>query len=410
MKITKQMEFTTHLIKEFRRINQNNEFPHGIPVHSRGFHYFIVTRTGDLRMIPGNSTKGNPSIWSDFWNCKVRLYENNKSNYSNIDRVLVDCRIAGLIPHEWIIDLKSHPLGLSPDETELLENFEPEFSDLGYFSNMFNQKMPEFKDIKEEFEYGLEIESPQFKHQLYHIVIVIEKASYGNIIESVAKKHGADFIRFAGQPTLTRNSEVCKRAKAKGKPILFLYCSDCDPGGWFMPSALMKRTQEIYHNPLNKLVRVFLTREQIEEYDLPSSFEIKDKNYPEKVKQRFILETGSNICVELDALSPLQIEEILEKAIEQYSGITEDKEEYDEVVEKWENIKERMDETFDVSNFEDEYNEVKKLHDNLFDRIEEFKKEIEEEKEDIYEQKEEIKRNMIEQITEQLEDIKEELK
>lgn len=196
MKITKQMEYTTYMIKEFRKINQNAEFPTGIPIHSRGFHYFIVTRKGELRMIPGNSTKTNKSIWSDLWQCKVRLYENNPSNYSNIDRVLVDCRIAGLIPHEWIVDLKSHPLSLS-FESDLLEEYTFELGDLGYTS-IYTERMPEFENLQEEVEFNLEIIPPQFKHQEYHIVIVIEKASYRNIIESIKEKHGTDFISFAG--------------------------------------------------------------------------------------------------------------------------------------------------------------------------------------------------------------------
>ena len=406
MKITKQMEYTTYMIKEFRKINQNYEFPTGIPIHARGFHYFIVTRKGDLRMIPGNSTKTNKSIWSDFWQCKVRLYENNPSNYSNIDRVLVDCRIAGLIPYEWIVDLKSHPLGLSPDKIDLLEEYTSEIGDLGYTS-IYTEQMPEFENLLEEFEFNLEIIPPQFKNQEYHIVIVIEKASYGNIIDSIAEKHGTDVIRFAGQPTVTRNAEVCKRAKAKGKPILFLYCSDCDPGGWFMPTALMKRTEKIYPNPLNKLIRVFLTREQIEKYDLPSSFEIKDKNYSEKLKQRFVEETGSNICVELDALSPLQVEEILEEVIEKYSGIEEDLEEYNEAIEKWKNIKERMKEEFDVSDFEDEYEELKEKQDLLYDKVEEFKQDIQEEIDKVEEGKKELKERMIEYRVKQIEEIKE---
>jgi len=125
---------------------------------------------------------------------------------------------------------------------------------------------------------------------------------------------------------------VVTRAQEEGLPILLLYISDLDCGGWVMPSAFLDRINEIYPRKdddiQHEMIRVALSRQQATQYNLPSAFDPSDKGYSETQKERFIKESGGRECIELDALDETVLINLLETELKKYAALEEDEQEY----------------------------------------------------------------------------------
>ncbi len=275
-------------------------------VGNRRLHYWIGSLPESERMLPGKYG--------------LRPYRLNRDDYQNIacDKV-ADARIAGLIPWDCIVDDKNEQIHLAPP------------SQIGKKILWFpGINLPSITNIESMDTFYSNVTTPKFSHQDYHLLICIEKATAITTLKELAEKHGADLLVFRGQPSVTRINDAIKNARIKGKPIALFYISDLDIAGWNMPKACIRNINDIYPKE-NILVKILLSREQVIEYHLPAAFETKDKSYSKKQKDEFILQTGSNVCVELDALPENIIFELLDEALSQYSGLDKDRAQYNEL-------------------------------------------------------------------------------
>ena len=142
-----------------------------------------------------------------------------------------------------------------------------------------------------------------------------------DVLGPVCKKYGVNYVTFVGEVSITAVSDLAYRIMdAEEKPTRIFYVSDFDPAGQSMPvSAARKLEFMIDHYEILgdvRLTPLFLTAEQIAEYNLPR----KPIKASEKRAGKFREAHGAG-AVELDALEALhpgEMARILEQAILEY--------------------------------------------------------------------------------------------
>ena len=274
--VSKQVKWAVEMFWRYMK-EEKPETP-----YLRGLHYFIVSLPEEERQIPA---KGGGT----------RTYQNTKNEYKNLSRLIVEARIAGLIPFDILVDLKNEEVDITVKERRPPKLRGVSVDSGGYIS-LSTEYMKDFEKFIEDI--AIDVAKPKFYSQKYRITLVIEKSKARDKLRRLAMKYGADFIHFGGQFSVTRVYDIARLAKAENKPCLILYISDLDCSGWFMPEAFFRRLMQIYPNPENKIVRVALTKEQADKYNLPPSFEPDMKLYPKGQIKRFIEESGSDVCIE----------------------------------------------------------------------------------------------------------------
>jgi hypothetical protein len=155
----------------------------------------------------------------------------------------------------------------------------------------------------------------------YAIEIWAEKSTMNDVLEPLARRRNVTFVTGLGELSWTHCVWCVQRVLAHRKPTRILYVSDFDPSGQHMPVSVARKIEYLLrrdgHDDLDiKLDPVALTKEQVEEYELPR-IPIKDTD---KGKQAFEDRHGEG-AVELDALEALRpgaLSAIVEAAIDRY--------------------------------------------------------------------------------------------
>jgi hypothetical protein len=118
-----------------------------------------------------------------------------------------------------------------------------------------------------------------------YIEIWIEKEGLAGIVWKVASEYDVPVIPTKGFQSVTKLHEALERISAAydagAQSCVFYQFGDHDPSGVFIPEAIENRMAEFcqrYDCPLPEIVRVALTKEQIERYGLPSRPTKKEGN------------------------------------------------------------------------------------------------------------------------------------
>lgn len=364
MAISEQTYWIAEKAKKYREVTNLPTFD------TRRLLYWVGSLPEPERMMPGKSTAGK----GRYKKGEVRPFRINQWDYQNIvSDGLVEARVEGLIPWEWVTDGKNPAVidGIretKPDKS--IYTFIPAIQNIYMPSCLDIDAIPDFDEYIKNIRIQPEITEPQFAHQKYHICVMIEKATaIKKLTEIVKYKYGGDLSVFRGRASVTRINDVINNAKAKNKPIALFYISDCDVAGWDMPKSAFARMNEIYPAK-NIIIKVALTREQIKYHNLPTAWDadiekdLKAKKYSVDQVKQFKDESGSTECVELDALREDIMIQYLEDELEKYAGIDKDNEE-SKKLNKW---KEELKNSDDIKNINIERLKIlmKKLEDDNF--------------------------------------------
>lgn len=152
------------------------------------------------------------------------------------------------------------------------------------------------------------------------VEVWIEKTTMDDVLVPLCRNLSVNLVRFAGFGSEIAVARLLRRIASYDKPARILYVSDFDPAGDAMHVAVA-RTIEFYRPKLAPdadiaLQRIVLTREQVEQYELPR-IPIKDDD---RRKANFEAANGIG-AVELDALEALhpgELRRIVRAAIEPY--------------------------------------------------------------------------------------------
>jgi len=162
-----------------------------------------------------------------------------------------------------------------------------------------------------------------YLHDMQPMMVEIWSETEFESFHRLANRYKINYIPLQGFSSLTAIKTMLRRLKAIGKPGRILYVSDYDPAGLAMPISFSRHCQFAMWEveelageiaPEIKVDNVALTKEQVEEFDLP--------RMPIKVtdlrRASWELQHGEGaVEVEgMDATVPGELEKILETRIE----------------------------------------------------------------------------------------------
>lgn len=207
----------------------------------------------------------------------LQVIENKLKAYKSFGKHLVNGRREGIVDADRIVD-RTRALWQLPTWTDL----------------------DEFLDAVRR-SYRRE----KWSRQDYHVEVWCEKDAVAGVFEPITDEFEVALYPCRGYDSYSALREAGGRIRGTGKPAVILYFGDFDPSGEDIPRSFQKRLLEDFGTEVDLRV-IALTAEQIGEYDLPwNAVKLNDTRAPA------FLEKYGNIAVELDALDPRVLKDLL---------------------------------------------------------------------------------------------------
>lgn len=219
---------------------------------------------------------------------------NNRSQYQGLSQLLTQARLMGEIEWDCIEDRARRHMDLS-----------------GYIDG------PRF--IESEAQNVLTGYTRNLQQtQENYIEIFVEKDALATLFRKVAERYCIPVTTCRGYISADFVNKYKRRTmqNADRRPVV-LYFGDFDPSGVNMSESLENRMLYDFDIPVN-FIRPALNQEQIEKYNLPHVDE--DLKRGDSRAAKHVKKYGF-LAVELDALNPSDLSDIIHKAIQQQLNI-----------------------------------------------------------------------------------------
>lgn len=230
------------------------------------------------------------------------LLKNKQSQYQYLSESIKEARIDGRIPWGWIEDRTRSTdagdwNGMSPDDR-------------------FNHAFEWFKNTPERHH------RPRWQGQENYVEVWVEKEALAGVFADVCDdlkvvsfpNRGYTSITLLKQAAERIRKETQKKVPPMGdrKRAYILYFGDFDPSGQDIERNIREKLQDTF-NVRVEVDRKALTREQIDEYELPPQpAKTTDARY-----ESFVQEHG-DMAVELDALPPEDLKQLIRDSVDEY--------------------------------------------------------------------------------------------
>lgn len=224
-----------------------------------------------------------------------------RSGYVRLSKILVYARLKGLIPIDAMVDRTRRSIG----------------GDYEYHNHeqYFNDSFDYFKNCQDYYNL------PFWLKQLHYIEVWLEKDALSSLFNEVTKKYHVKIVPVRGYSSVTFLYEACKRLKKiqteqKEKEIVVLFFGDFDPSGLDIERVVLEYLEKFGVDlgvQFERFSRVALNLEHVQNYQLPP-------NPTKKADPRaetYISQYG-DVCWELDAIEPLELQRILGDSIVKY--------------------------------------------------------------------------------------------
>ena len=156
-----------------------------------------------------------------------------------------------------------------------------------------------------------------------HLVLIsVEKDALASVIEPVTSKYTVPLIVCRGFSSLGLLNEVAKPIRQTGKPTFIYHLGDYDPSGIIVSTAMENDLRSEYPDVKLTVKRIAVTPQQIKRWRLPTRPTKRDGNTHAK-------SFDSDHSVELDAIAPQRLRDLVEEAINRHLS----KEEFDRLSE-----------------------------------------------------------------------------
>lgn len=225
------------------------------------------------------------------------VYVNDKASYKALTNLLIRARLT-----------KDVPMASIEDSTRPIQ-------DGGGFST-FEQFVAQ---ETERFLVGYTRNLMQ--GQKNHVEIMLEKNALRTVIETVAREYCIPCTTGRGFSSLSPRYDLALRFKRSGKArLVLLMLTDFDPDGDEIAASFARSLRDDFNIQSIHAVKVALTAEDVQAYDLPSDMDAKvsSPNY-----QKFLKKYGSTKVVELDAAPVKLLQSKLREAIESVIDVAE---------------------------------------------------------------------------------------
>jgi ParB-like chromosome segregation protein Spo0J len=215
-------------------------------------------------------------------------YANDLESYKNLDSLLVRARLNGTVSRSAIAD-----------ETRPVTTW-----------TVFRDPQPFIRDALSNLLCGYYRDLMQ--SQPNHIEVLVEKNTVAKICETVCAKYCIPMTSGRGFCSLPPRQEMERRYRRSGKDkLILLVASDFDPEGETIAESFARYMRDDFGIDDIWAVKVALTSEQVEKFNLPPDMTAKLKSTNRK---KFVERHGENVW-ELEALEPEQLQTILDQAI-----------------------------------------------------------------------------------------------
>jgi len=221
------------------------------------------------------------------------VIDNSDPSYKRLSTVLVDARMEGLIEWEAMED-RSRRI-LEPNGWEGVESYVE--AERAHFLRRYR------RDLMQE--------------QLVAVEVWVEKDALSHLVYQVASRYCARVVvarGFASASYLNQARERILANAENGQDTTILYFGDLDPSGWEMPLDIQNRLEEMGVGESVKVKRCALNLDHVNQFKLshnPDQLKPGDPN-----AQKFVAQFGL-MAVELDALSPEDLQRLVQESIEQ---------------------------------------------------------------------------------------------
>jgi hypothetical protein len=220
-------------------------------------------------------------------------YRNNRASYQALSNLATRGRLKGIIPWAAVHD---------PTRDVITWNVHP---------NPQPYLQGQLGGLLKGYYRNLQLSQPN------HIEIVIEKSTVENIVRPVAADYCINVTPERGQCSLPPRHDIAERFRLSGKgKLILLILGDFDPDGEAIVNAFCKSMRDDFDIPMSKLEPrwVCLNHTQVRELELPPAMEAKttSKNF-----EKFVDKYGSTDTYELEAVPPVDMQQILRDAVEE---------------------------------------------------------------------------------------------
>ena len=214
--------------------------------------------------------------------------ENTRAAYCGLSKHLVNARLAGIVDDSRIVDRVRNTLRV------------PCWNDLPDFLETVRQSYRREK----------------WTRQPYALVVWCEKDAVAGVLQPVTDRYEVLLFPCRGYDSYSALKDAGERIRRAGRPTVVLYLGDFDPSGQDMPRDIRDRLTRDFGATFDLRV-IALTREQVDEHDLP-------QNFAKRTDSRaaaFIARHG-DIAVELDALPPNVLQALVREHLDQFFDVT----------------------------------------------------------------------------------------
>ena len=155
------------------------------------------------------------------------------------------------------------------------------------------------------------------QNQQKYVEVWTEKDALTSIIEKQTWIYCCRIVVLRGQSSRTFVNDYAERAQRairNGQNPVIIYVGDMDPTGCRIPYSVKNRLEKKYSIQI-ELDRVALNLDQIAFFELPSS---PDALKPKDPNFKWFRNQGFDKAVEVDALHPRDLQDILKQALEKH--------------------------------------------------------------------------------------------
>ena len=214
--------------------------------------------------------------------------ENTRAAYCGLSKHLVNARLAGIVDDSRIVDRVRNTLRV------------PCWNDLPDFLETVRQSYRREK----------------WTRQPYALEVWCVKDAVAGVLQPVTDRYEVLLFPCRGYDSYSALKDAGERIRRAGRPTVVLYLGDFDPSGQDMPRDIRDRLTRDFGATFDLRV-IALTREQVDEHDLP-------QNFAKRTDSRaaaFIARHG-DIAVELDALPPNVLQALVREHLDQFFDVT----------------------------------------------------------------------------------------
>jgi hypothetical protein len=223
-------------------------------------------------------------------------YRNDKKSYQSLVELLTRARVAGDISMNVIQDV-TRPVTVWPVHVDVQGFIRRELD--GFCKNYWRDLL---------------------QSQPNHIEIVGEKNTIEPIIRPVAAQYCIPMTIGRGYCSLRPRYDIAERFGKSGKDrLVLLLLSDFDPDGEEIAHSFARSMRDDFGIAKIEPIKVALTTDQVEEFDLPPAMKAKKRGADEEgyqgIAKTFVDKHGDNVW-ELEALPPETLQRVLREAID----------------------------------------------------------------------------------------------